>query len=267
TSRDLKTAKITPEENPKYLLMVNKPKPVLKDENAKVLDYIIYGENKEIDLRRGKDTGATVKGYNSFTSLSNKKLWYALKDKEPAPILFQHFFRKRIMVFDNPTKMYAIHNFYDIKPSNEEHKYPILAYLNSSIGELCIELNGRYLGNGLIDMTVDDVEALPVLNPNMLTSSEKNRLKKAFMKYEENNDKRIIDEVIYEILKVNSSQQKDIHSSLIDLREIRRSVKKGVKEKDSIINSSITRKKPKILKKNREVKQLTSLKRWLEKDN
>jgi len=267
TSKGLKTAKIISEDNPKYLLMVNKPKPILKDENANVLDYIIYGENKEIDLRRGKDKGATVKGYNSFSSLANKKLWYALEDKEPAPILFQHFFRKRIIVFDNPEKMYAIHNFYNIKPLNEEHKYPILAYLNSSIGELCIEMNGRYLGNGLIDMTVDDVEALPVLNPNMLTSSEQNKLKRAFLKYAENNDKRIIDEVLYEILKVNSSQQKDIHSSLIDLREIRKSVKKGIKEKDSIINSSITRKKPKLLKKSKEVKQLTSLKRWLEKDN
>ena len=264
--RDLNSAKIDIEKNTEYLLMVNKPKTVLRDEGAKVLTYILNGEESEVLMKRGKDAGISVKGYHNVPSLSNKLNWYALEDKDPAPILFQQMFRKRIMVFDNTEKSYATHNFYEIKPSKEAYIYPLLAYLNSSIGELCIELNGRYPGNGLLELMVYEVADLPVLNPEMLSQREQNKLKTAFIHFEEKGDKKILDDVIYEILGISVNEQKQVANSLIDLREIRKSIKKKDISKDNMINAKTTGKKPKLLRKDKEVKQLRSLKKWLEKE-
>ena len=257
--KKFKTPIIKETDAEEYLLMVNKPKSLLKDEGAKVLNYILNGEKTEITIGRGTEKGSVMDGYHGLTALSRKEIWYALEEENPAPILFQKMYREKILVFHNKDLSYCIDNFSEIAPIRKEYVYPLLAFFNSSIGELCIELNGRYPGNGLLELMVYEIESLPVLNPQSLTKSQQRKLKKAFISFSKEGNKRILDDEIYKILKIGVNEQRQIRLSLDELKEIRQWVKKPDATKEILLGTN----KATLIGKKKEVKQMTSLKRWL----
>ncbi|MCS6784964.1 MAG: BREX-1 system adenine-specific DNA-methyltransferase PglX, partial [Candidatus Caldarchaeum sp.] len=56
------------------------------------LQYIKWGENTTVQIKKGKDKGKIVKGYNSLESVRKNKPWYSLKKKlKPTHMILNRF--------------------------------------------------------------------------------------------------------------------------------------------------------------------------------
>ncbi|MFH8080467.1 MAG: N-6 DNA methylase, partial [Candidatus Aenigmatarchaeota archaeon] len=112
--REIKSLVLKEDEIHNFIFLVNVPKNKLRGTNA--LEYIKHGENIEIKITRGSEAGKTVKGYNNLPSFRNKKIWYSLGERKPAPIYFPAIIWERIFAVWNKSNSFATHNFYEILP-------------------------------------------------------------------------------------------------------------------------------------------------------
>jgi len=152
---------VLPTDIKERILLVDEPKSKLK--GTRVLQYIEGGENRKIEIKKGVMRGKEVIGFNNLPTFRFKKLWYSLKRSSPCPILVPAFIRNRFFGIRNDAETYATANFYGIRPYNEEHILPILAFLNSTLGALLIELKARTsMGRGLLDIRSYTLRSLPV---------------------------------------------------------------------------------------------------------
>ncbi|MDJ0730562.1 MAG: N-6 DNA methylase [Crocosphaera sp.] len=122
-------------------LLVRQDKPIyclnVKEiNNQAVLNYIKLGEEK---------------GYHQRYLTKNRKPWYKLEKREPAPILFGVFNRGRLKVIRNFTtaiNLTCYHGFYaNLFGKNLIDK--LFIYLISDVGQNIIKMNKRSYGNNL----------------------------------------------------------------------------------------------------------------------
>ncbi|MCM8808152.1 MAG: hypothetical protein NC926_09505, partial [Candidatus Omnitrophica bacterium] len=223
-----------------------------------------------IKITRGSEAGKTVKGYNNLPSFRNKKIWYSLGERKPAPIYFPAIIWERIFAVWNKSNSFATHNFYEILPHNKEDTLILLGILNSSLTALLVELYGRTpLGAGALEIMVYEVENLPVLNPSKLSQEERKRIEKAFIKLcdaqkkskkLEEEARKELDDSIFDTLGLNEKKRQQIIESLNQLREMR----KKRKEVEVLIEhpETIRVEKQKKIKEYKKPEKI-SLKKWL----
>jgi type I restriction-modification system DNA methylase subunit len=82
------------------LLIVKNSIDDLKKTKKQVLEYIKYGENKQIKLKRGKDKGKTIIGYQHIKSIQNRNPWYNLGVRKPPQLIFPSIFWARHSVLE-----------------------------------------------------------------------------------------------------------------------------------------------------------------------
>lgn len=161
--------------------MVHKNKDELAKQNAKVLKYIEYGETVETKIRGGIKGGTTVKGYHNLSTVKSRKNWYDLGKRKPAPILFARKMWEHCVFTLNKVNAYAHQCFYEIHPYTDGDIKPLIGILNSSITAILSEVEGRFYGGGVLELTVYEAETLPVLEPSKLSDNEKKGIEEAFM--------------------------------------------------------------------------------------
>lgn len=211
--RTLGRIELRPDDVDSYVLFINKPKVELKEKN--VLKYVEYGEKI---------------GYAKGRTVSGRQLWYSVGEREPAPIIFPYIIRKRVFFVWNKPRYLAINVFHEISPKKEKDTIVLLGLLNSSLTAFLVELHGRLYGGGLLKLETYEVQNLPILDPNKLSTSARTKIEQAFYglceaeykgdKKGKTEAKEKLDNTIFEILNLTDVKQK-IYDGLKSMREMR----------------------------------------------
>jgi len=177
-----------------YLFYTGKAKGQLKKEGLqKTLNYVKYGEHKQIKVRRGSMKGKKVEGVIELASFQKKferspDSWYCLQnnrlemEKGEKGILIQKIFNSnyKLGFFSDALMPNNTFYFIRIRKKFSEDSEIILALLMSSLTMLCIELEGRTnFGGGALDTATFDIKNIILPRPSIFETQEKNKLKKA----------------------------------------------------------------------------------------
>ncbi len=235
------------------ILLCKKSKKELK--NTKILKYIEKAEKKGINKRR---------------TFRTRQIWYNFTEKK-AVILWPDLRRLKHIWHLNKEKYMFEHNFYGINPKFKKDLYPILAYLNSSIGWILFEVLGMGYGGGggPIRLVAIHIQNFPIFQTSIFSKEISKKLKKVLLKIgtrkiisvfselgasspEEVSldkvkpDRRELDKIIMgDILGLTEEEQLEVYRAVIDLVKSRieraKSVKKKRKTKEGVDIEALTK--------------------------
>jgi hypothetical protein len=141
------------------------------------------------------------------------------------------FVRNRFFAIRNDAKAYATANFYGIRPFNDNYILPMLAFLNSSLAALVIELKARTsMGRGLLDIRSYTLRSLHVPDFSRIDQIHSARLGELFSrmckaaregrKSEVERIKVELDDLLFDALGIKTEKEMIINS-LDELRVAR----------------------------------------------
>ena len=124
-------------------------------------------------------------GLHERSLVKTRSLWYAMEQRDPAPIYFTYLSRKRSRFIYNQTDVLALNSFLCIYPipaisRDETMLKALLAVLNSLIAKDSLRHVGRTYGGDTIKIEPREMDRLPVLNPIKLSADERWRLAELF---------------------------------------------------------------------------------------
>jgi adenine-specific DNA-methyltransferase len=132
--------------------------------------YIRYGETLELHQR---------------SLVKTRSLWYAMEQRDPAPIYFTYLSRKKSRFIYNQADVLALNVFLCIYPKvpinqDETTLKALLAMLNSLIAKDSLRHVGRTYGGDTIKIEPREMDQLPVLNPALLSPHDREKLAELF---------------------------------------------------------------------------------------
>ena len=140
--------------------------------------YIKWGERQTAEIKRGKDAGKNVIGYNNLTSTqSHRPNWFNIQNLDAAPIIANKFIFERHFVSLCPTKVLADHTCDLVYPSNIDETTLWLT-MNSTIFLLVKELYGLRMGGAALQILTEEFGEYPF--PNLENFHYDEKLKKSF---------------------------------------------------------------------------------------
>jgi len=96
---------------------------------------------------------------------------------------------------------------------------------------LLAELHGRFYGGGVLELEIYEAKDLPVLNPEKLSSKERQRVEVAFSKVCEAQNKgdgkseqearMELDTAVFDVLKLKEKERKQVYEGLESLRRMK----------------------------------------------
>ena len=165
-----------------------------KQQKFGALKYIEWGEKQKT-----KDGTA----WPEVETVSGRKLWYDLGEREPGKILLQMITNDRFFAPYNADNVQVDHNLFELFPNQKAYSYGLGIYLNSSIVALFRELTSRVnLGEGATK--TEGIDWKDILTPKkeiLQALSEHKKLSEALQK-------RAI-ESIFEEVKMKDRQRLD----------------------------------------------------------
>lgn len=217
------------------ILIVQNSVEELERNKKQVLEYIKYGETKQIKLKRGKDKGKTIVGYQHIKSIQNRNPWYDLGVRTPPQIVFPSIFWARHVVFWNDIGAYPTNAFFEIHPNQKTSSKALCAILNSSFTALMAEFSGRYIENR--DKTISnqimvfEVQGLPVIDPTKISENQRAALEnsvgklmktpiglRALFEPKDMKDKEELDKVVFcDILGLSENDMREARDQLADI--------------------------------------------------
>ena len=162
-------------------------KNILKQKFPGAYNYIEQGEKKAIEIKRGKDKGKKIIGYNSLSTTKTRSLWYALPELKRADVLMRQFYNEKFDFPLNPEEFPCDHTFYyihitsdktlsegkNVIPDRQNKVLRLGSYLNSTLSWLFVEVLGRKnMGEGVLTCYGPEMRAFPVINPEDLAGIE-----------------------------------------------------------------------------------------------
>jgi len=117
--------------------------------------------------------------------VKTRPFWYAMEQRDPAPICFTYLSRKRSRFVYNQADVLALNAFLCVYPipsvsQDETMLKALLAILNSLIAKDSLRHVGRTYGSDTIKVEPREMDRLPVLNPIKLTANERKILAELF---------------------------------------------------------------------------------------
>ncbi len=153
--------------NNNYKQLVEEDKKVFlldaanKEQNQSLKKYIKYGEEQ---------------GYHQRYLTRNRRPWYKIEDKPPAPILAKVFNRNGLQFVINGVNLYNLTAFHGIYIKSEEYSKLLKAYLLTDIACKIIEDNRREYGDGLNKFEPNDLNNSLVLNLKIINKNDKKKI-------------------------------------------------------------------------------------------
>lgn len=252
--RECKSIIVDPKDLKYRVLMIHKNKKDLKGTN--ILKYIEYGESK---------------GFNKRPTCANRgERWFELGDRGKINFIMPQLTNNSFRIFQNPQNVYADCVLIEGIDKKELKSEIITSLLNTTIFVLLSEINGRVtLGEGALKTQVYEVEKIPIVNPEKLTTIQLKKLSDAFYKlsrreigsvFEEigtenaeevslnkiKPERRELDKIVMDdILGLTDDEQLEVYRAIIDLVKSRieksKSVGKSHKVKKGIDIDAITK--------------------------
>jgi len=162
-----------------------------------------------------------ARGLHERSLVKTRPFWYAMEQRDPAPIYFTYLSRKRSRFIYNRADVLALNVFLCIYPipaisRNETMLKALLAVLNSLFAKDSLRYVGRTYGGDTIKVEPREMDRLPILNPVKLATSERERLADLFdqlccagSQEAEKTIRQAIDEAIVTITDVRWSTASD----------------------------------------------------------
>lgn len=210
------------EDDVKYFILYC-DKSIEELKGTALLKYIEAAEKIQITIR-----GKTEKviGINNIPRLKQARRtpWYNVKANlercDRAPILLPRRTFGNYACYWNRAKVVENENFIRIYPRQEEYTLPILAFLNSSIGEFIVRARATMYGGGVYDLRPDDVKTLRILDMSRLSNEELESLERAYMKFLTEQNKSEIDQTVFKILGMREQEIDELYKGLHYLRKL-----------------------------------------------
>lgn len=168
-----------------------------KSNNKNVLDYIKKGVKEKV---------------NEKYLTKNRKPWYSLENRPPAPIWVSVFNRNGIKFIRNEAKISNLTTFHCVYPTNlnlfsKINNDILFAYLLTDVAKEIFSDNRREYGNGLKKFEPNDLNKSKMLDLSTLTESQANRILNLYSKYKKSKDEKFISG-IDEILRFEFTNSK-----------------------------------------------------------
>jgi len=124
-------------------------------------------------------------GLHQRSLVKTRRFWYAVEQRDPAPIYFTYLSRKKSRFIHNLAKVLALNVFLCIYPKapidqDETMLKALLAILNSLVAKDSLRHVGRTYGGDTIKIEPREMDRLPVLNPALLPRHEQEKLAELF---------------------------------------------------------------------------------------
>ncbi|MBW6533937.1 MAG: Eco57I restriction-modification methylase domain-containing protein [Mariniphaga sp.] len=224
---ELKSYQVEPSLLRNKVFLCNEPKSELKATNA--LKYIEYGENLPIKIRQGKDEGTIIKGVQNIDSIKNRKFWYSLGEVTGNCFWVKET-NERLVVFISETNIIA-----DCRLYYGNFPLSLRNFFNSSIYNLfCEVLTRSGLGLGARSQMVNEVNQHMVLDINFLNQRLflQRKVKDIFTECgidptsgipiseqepQPLPDRKELDEVVFDVLGLNSEERKEVYRAVCQL--------------------------------------------------
>jgi hypothetical protein len=193
----------------------SEPKSQLKGTRA--LEYIEDAENRTVEKRYSDETYDGLQNKKRIKQ-ANRSPWYNLTGETDRRLPSQILIPRR--VYDNYTAVWnkssAVPNENFLATTVEKNEYvqPLLCYLNSSLGELCLRLSGHVYGGGVCDLNVSSAKEIQTLNLGKLEDAQLQVLSSAFDEFVETGDRGLLNEAVYVILKFTSQEKSEVEDAL-----------------------------------------------------
>jgi hypothetical protein len=193
----------------------SKPKSQLGGTQA--LEYIEEAENRTVEKRYSDETYDGLHNKKRIKQ-ANRSPWYNLTEEANRRLPSQILIPRR--VYDNYTAVWnkseAVpnENFLATTVDKNEYIKPLLCYLNSSLGELCLRLSGHVYGGGVCDLNVSSAKEIQTLDLDKLDAGQLRALSSAFDEFVDTRDKDSLNKVVYEILDFSSQEKAEVEDAL-----------------------------------------------------
>jgi len=255
--RECKSIVVNPKDLKYRVLLIHKDKKELKGTN--VLKYIEWGEEQRFHER---------------PTCASREKWYDLGKRDYGNGFWMMTIRDRFISWLSLGHIYVDARLYDIYVKKGQSPEFLIAYLNSTLNTLIVELSSRSYGGGggPIDVKVYEVMQLPVPNPDLIIDhrEEITQVVKELAQREIGNifkeigtdkvdevslhnvnpDRLKLDRIFMnKILGLSDEELLEVYRAVIDLIKARtekaRSIKKKVQKKgvdiEALANDIITR--------------------------
>jgi tRNA1(Val) A37 N6-methylase TrmN6 len=193
----------------------SKPKSQL--EGTRALEYIKEAENRTVENRYSDETYDGLHNKKRIKQ-SNRSPWYNLTEEADRRLPSQILIPRR--VYDNYTAVWnkssAVpnENFLAATVEKEEYVKPLLCYLNSSLGELCLRLSGHVYGGGVCDLNVSSAKEIQTLDLGKLNGTQLQFLNSGFDEFVETGDRGLLNEAVYETLEFTPQEKAEVKNAL-----------------------------------------------------
>lgn len=154
----------------------------LNSKNSDVANYISKGEGEEV---------------NKKYLTKNRKPWYAIENRPPAPIWVSVFNRGGIKFIRNEANISNLTTFHCVYPTNSNLFSNVsidllFAYLLTDVAKEIFNDNRREYGNGLKKFEPNDLNKSMMLDLSKLNDKEKEQILKFYCAFKESNDEEHI---------------------------------------------------------------------------
>ena len=192
--------------------------------------YIRYGERLVVEPAKRRKERMRLR---DVPTIKGRPRWYSLPELRVPSIIFPMWFRYRFRAFLNDAGAYATDYWYYILKS--ERAKTLVAYLNSSVAQLCMEVVGRQY-SGMLHMKVYELKELPTLDVDSLNSATLGAIDSAFDRLQHAmeetagdglDDPKVsaarqeMDRTIFEAIGLSQSERNAVVRSLSQLRGAR----------------------------------------------
>jgi len=228
--RECKNILVNPKDLKYKIFICNKSKKELRGTNA--LKYIEWGEKQKIVVKQGGDKGQTIIGYNNASSTNGRKYWYGLGERHSCSFIVPSGFSDSFKIFINAGVLVDKRMY---EGYCKEARVPIS--LNSILFPLFMELGSRVgLGEGLLDVTVEEVQKIKIVYQKQLFLSDallpKREIKSVFEEcgidpksetlIEEQDPKPLpdrieLDKAVFDALELTTDERKDVYRAVCRL--------------------------------------------------
>jgi len=157
----------------------------MKSESKTVLDYIKKGELEKI---------------NEKYLTKNRKPWYALENRPPAPIWVSVFNRNGLRFIKNEALISNLTTFHCVYPiqSNLFSKINadlLFAYLLTDVAKEIFSDNRREYGNGLKKFEPNDLNKAKILNLALLDKEIETKILSLYKKFRKNQNQKFLNKI------------------------------------------------------------------------
>lgn len=203
----------------KYLFYCDSSKDELI--NSKALKYIISGENRRVNVR-GK--GYSVIAYQNKKQIQNAKrqFWYDSKTevdkKEIFEILLPRFIFKNYFPIWNEAKYIPSGAILQFFPNKNEYNLVYLAILTSSFMEISFRISSQVYGGGTTNFKLSNLKECYIIDADKVSDTYKEQLIKAYKNFLKSNDRKEINNIIYNVLELSNYEIIELENLLVELQ-------------------------------------------------